>query len=274
MTQPMQAVQPMQASVPQAISGSMEGGIAIRCFGVGRLVAFLPKKQVIGTKYQSTEPQDQIIADVVVLDGGPINFGGKADNQGNIVEPDLMTVAPAPFYVAENVVVNKASLIKSVARGLPNPLTGSPAQAVVGRLWQDPAFRNAWKQREATPEDFALFNQWAAMVHAGAFTNPVPTRIGGFVANPVPAWPQQNPAQPVQQMVYPQAQPAAAPVSAPAQQSYDWTLTEAPVPPWDAAQWLSFQPFQREQMLTMAGRTNPNIPQAAPAAQYPGQPPF
>lgn len=282
--QPGQPVigQPVQPVMPQgqpmgAISGSMDGGITMRSFGVGRLVAFLPKHRAVGTKFDKVTPQDQIVCDVVVLDGGPVDFGGKANNSGQMIEPDIMRVVPAPYFLAENVIVAAASLLKSVARGLANPTIGQPARAVVGRLWQDAMFRNAWKQREATQQDMDAFNAWNAQVMAGAFVNPTPQRIPGVApvqqAQPVYAgnvdpWAAQAPPPP--QYAQPQqvAPTPSWPVPNPAQvaqpMAYAPPIVDQPVPGYES-QWPMLNENQKAQIRQMAAQQGQP---AGPAPTY------
>jgi hypothetical protein len=243
---------------PEIQRPTIGGGVGFRCFGVGRLVMILPKSDGQGLKHESkTEFERQIMADVVVFGGGVVNFGGKANNQGGMVEPDTMTVTPVPAWVAENVLVNKPSLIRSCEKALPYPSIGKPGGAVLGRLWQDPQYRNAWKLADPTAEDFAIAEQWKALVTSGTFVNPTPQKIAGVA----PAQPTAQPAPTAPASGYGSfaANPAASVLTAvPAPSS-------SPVPPgFDPAAWSAMPPEQRQGILTAMGIA-PAAPVVSPA---------
>lgn len=194
-----------------------------RSFGEGRLLLLIPKREQTGTKYESKEPQQEIVCDVVVLadpfrPAAPILFGGKKALDGTMKEPDTHRVDIGPQgWLCENVVFSGGGMIHTLRRVLESTTTTGQQQAIVGRLWRDHSAeaRGAWKiagqDHEATPEEVNVAAAWYAAASTGQFTNSVPVPL-----NPVPAQPPVgfNPyGQQVQQM---QQQPA--PVAPPAPQ--------------------------------------------------------
>lgn len=248
---------------PEIQKPTIGGGVGFRCFGVGRLIMILPKSDGQGLKYESkTELERQIMADVVVFGGGPVRFGGKANNQGGMVEPDTMVVDPTPAWVAENVLVNKPSLIRSCEKALPNPAIGKPGGAVLGRLWQDPQYRNAWKLSEPTDADFEIAARWKELVTSGGFVNPVPQKI----MQAAPAIPQQPTAATGGYGSF-AGNPAAAAVATPAPAPVAQLQPLSPPPGFDPAAWAQMPREQQAGILTAMGlMPNPVAAQPAPAA--------
>lgn len=264
------------------ISGaSAAGGITLRCFGPERLLMIMPKREQTGAPYKGSEkqgPQRELVCDVVVLEGGPVTFGGEANNRGGMDKPDTMIVdiEPSGWFV-QNMIIRAPAMFFSLDSALPGQLNPH-GSAVVGRIFQDANYRGAWKMRDnPTQAEIQKAHDWWARFAAGQHVNPVPRLIagppaqgapqvsyvppaqagppvaeqygpmGGYAApvNPAqPGWPTQPAA-----VVNPFAQPA--PVAAPP--------AIPPAPAGTEAWWASVTDAQRQQYLQ----------QFAPAAAAP-----
>lgn len=94
----------------------------------GRLVLIRPLRWNIGgTKFNSTEPEEQMIVDIIVCDGPPI--AGHEDYNTKVVTPFAVGPAVAPFFIGATI-LNKA--LKDRCRSaLEDPTTPG---TVLGRL--------------------------------------------------------------------------------------------------------------------------------------------
>ena len=245
----------MTQSQSLEIGGPAAGGtnIGLRSLGEGRLVLFIPKREQTGKKYKSEETQQQIVTDVVVLDGGPVRFGGKARIDGSMEEPDTMIVEPGMSgWFAPGAVIGSPSMLWHLRGALPDPMVGFPGRGVVGRLYKDPQYNNSWKIKDPTAEDIARAQRWLAESANGTFVNPQPRPIAG----------PQPQAAPVNYGYAPQQQPPAQAPYGP-QGGY-----AAPVQP-QAPAWPQ-QPSYAPQAATAAPIPQQYTPQGQ--AQYAQQP--
>lgn len=277
------------------ITGSAPSGgpsPAPRCYGEGRLLLIIPKEERTGKKFESEETQQEIVCDIVALPdpsrpATPILFGGKANANGTMKEPDTHRVDVGPQgWLATNVVISSQGMVFTLRRVL------EQRQAIVGRLWRDEAHRGAWKiagdGHDATDAEIAIANQWSQAFFGNTFTNSVPVPIAGIPAqapagqpayNPYgPPAPQQQapampynpgyaaPQQPVGTMPYGYPQQAAqVPQAAP---------VDAPPPGVDPALWASWDEATRQGARAFYAQQAQQVAQQPPvpagAVGYPG----
>lgn len=226
----------------------------INRMGVGRTVAIKPLRVEQVSKPDRQAPGGvkvvrRVHADVIVLDGGPINYGGN-----------LITRAADDMQQPVPCVISQLWIDEVVVGNQIERYAGSGSY-VVGKIKQLPprtaSDQPAWAIEDCTPEDNALFlNWWNATGGGMNFRNPAPIDLrtaGGLPGGVVAA----------------AAQPLPAATTAPA----------LPMPAgWDAANWLAL-PDQHKQQVAAAvasGRAVPQealgYPPAAPAA--PALPPL
>lgn len=278
MTYPTDQTEAPQGAVMPTLTiqgASAIGGITLRCFGQERLLMIIPLSERMGQPFEG-KPGDplvrEMVCNVVVLDGGPVRFGGSATNTGQMKTPDTMIVDPMPAgWFIPNMVLRGPSMLRALEAALPSQF--NPAgSALVGRIWQDPAYRNAWKLRENPPQaEVDLAMQWWANFSAGRHVNPVPRLIAAPVApqqqvnygyqpqQPAQGYaPQQAPQQPYAPAQYDQAGGYPQPLggqAAPVQQG--------PNPAWPTQQ----APVQQQPVYA------PQQPAQAASAQIPPAPP-
>lgn len=242
---------------PSAIGGTRP---AIRDL-VGRIVVIKP------TRYEERVPgvdpgtfQERITSDVLILDGGRLEFGGNpARGRPNLLAVNVPFLTQGMYISNTNVV---GAVRDQVGRGV-----------VLGRIVQgrsnDPkrnAPYNLVTLEEGDPMRAAA-SQLYTQVLKNAFVNPEPVKIGAApVAQPVAAAidPEYAAWKAAQAQ---QAAAAAVPVETPEQAAQrkfaEWQAAEAakvaPTAPveeipeaptgWDATMWRSLQPEQRTQVL-------------------------
>jgi hypothetical protein len=242
---------------PSAIGGTRP---AVRDL-VGRVVVIKP------TRYEERVPgvdpgtfQERITADVLILDGGRLEFGGNVGRG----RPNLLSV-DAPFltqgmYISNTNVVG--AVREQVGRGV-----------VLGRIVQgrsnDPkrnAPYNLVMLEEGDPMRAAAAQLYTKVLN-NTFVNPEPVKIGAApVAQATPAIDPEYAAWKAAQ-AQPVTTAPAAPVETPEQAAQrkfaEWQAAEAaklaPTAPveeipeaptgWDATMWRSLQPEQRRQVL-------------------------
>lgn len=230
-------------------------GVTFRCLGAGRLVLIMPLEERTGKTHDGKADQQQMICDVVVLpnpDGSPqapVLHGGKADNKGQMIEPDtLQTEITGNGWLISRMMIPYAGML-FILRPLleQSKRTGRPA-GIVGRLWNDPQYNGAWKisgdGHEPTAAELNMANLWGAAVASGQFVNCVP--------QPIAQIPRQAPAP-----QYAQAAPQQAPQAWPQQAQPGY----APNPQYA-------QP-QAPQGWPQQGPVNPAYPPQAPAPVAP-----
>lgn len=253
---------------PSAIGGTRP---AVRDL-VGRVVVIRP------TRYEERVPgvdpgtfQERVTADVLILDGGRLEFGGNPTRG----RPQLLAVN-AP-YLTQGMYISNTNVVAAV-----RDQTGRGV--VLGRIVQgrsnDPkrnAPYNLVTLDEADPMRAAA-GQLYTQVLNNTFVNPEPVKIGAVVSAGQPAAVQAAQVQVATAAADPEflawkaqqaaAQAAAAaPVETPEQAAQrkfaEWQAAEAakmaptapveeiPEPPtgWDATMWRSLQPEQRRQVL-------------------------
>lgn len=250
---------------PSAIGGTRP---AVRDL-VGRVVVIKP------TRYEERVPgvdpgtfQERVTADVLILDGGRLEFGGNPVRG----RPNLLAVN-APF-LTQGMYISNTNVVGAV-----RDQTGKGI--VLGRIVQgrsnDPK-RNA-PYNLVTLEESDPMRAAAAQLYTqvlkNAFVNPEPVKIGAVVSAGQPAHVQAAQVQVATAAADPeflawkaqQAAAAAVPVETPEQAAQrkfaEWQAAEAakvaPTAPveeipeaptgWDATMWRSLQPEQRTQVL-------------------------
>ena len=238
-----------------------------------RLVAVIPMKIERDVKAPGQgKTQDRITADVLIIDGGPITYGGRP--WAHPPMPDTMVINQLP-YLATNVWISNSVLVTQLERKVGNGI-------VVGRLYYGEAKNgnNApYKiSEDPTPEEIAFVTQWWAAYQAGQFQNPPATPlqpVAGFNGAPTLPNPNLFSGPPTQGTVaampafVPPAAPAApwettpaAPAAPPAPEQ-DWTLTTFPPGfPEEHKPFWSTQATkeQRAALLAQHGVTGPGVP--------------
>lgn len=235
-------------------------GPVVRCLGHDRLIVAVPmrvEQQAVPTQFLNGRPvgtmADVLIADVIAIDGAPIMFGGDptkgiADTEGPIMPGTPMRefrfyqttlISQLRGHIGQGPVIGRLTMSQTKS-GLPNWKLGDP--------------RGNDRQMALAP-----YQAYAS----GAFNAPTAPQSAPPAA---PVWtaptaqyapqPTAQPVQGVPPMVPGVGVPAGMP-QPPAQPAYDWTASAAPVSGFDAAQWASFAPHQREQLLALNGVTAP-----------------
>lgn len=179
----------------------------INRMGVGRTVAIRPLRKEIVQKIKNGAPVGvrRIIADVIVLDGLPITYGGNIPRS----EPDTMA-QPVPCVIRE-LWIDEAALGNQL-----EPWVNS-GNYVVGHLIKLPPQGDnhpAWAiTQQPTPEENALFARFwqIAAGRPDLFANPAPySTIPLPAQSALPAQQQAAPALDVAAMIA-AAQNASAP---------------------------------------------------------------
>jgi hypothetical protein len=203
----------------------------INRLGIGRTVAIRPDRVEMVNKQDPKSPTGfktvrRVHADVIVLDGNPILFGGNLNSGA----PDNMA-QPVPCIIQQ-------LWIDDAVVG--NQIQGYAGRGVyvVGRIKQlpprDATSRPSWAIEDVTEADNALFMQWWNATNGGMnFINPQPFPVQ--VAAPVA--PVAAPVAPVQAYVPPaipaQRAPEPAPAAPPAAPAFDmagFLASRAPAP--------------------------------------------
>lgn len=150
---------PFGAPAPQAPRGPRLRDI------YGRLVLLVPTKLEIGVpnRLQAGTTQDRMTADVIVLDGGPIAFGGKPE--ATPPTPHDKT-AQVPHKTA-GMYISSTGLISQCRDALAKRALGQPGM-VLGRLGvgqaKEPGQNAPWLLTPFTPADAALARAYLAQV--------------------------------------------------------------------------------------------------------------
>lgn len=125
----------------------------------GRLLIVMPEKierQVPGGR-PGYAPQDRITATVVVLDGGPLQWGGTTPTS-----PRMTEQVP---YVIKGLWVRQTKLVQQLEPALELRLSGGPG-LVLGRLWKTgPGQNDPYVLATPTPQDGALYDQYVSQVN-------------------------------------------------------------------------------------------------------------
>jgi hypothetical protein len=176
MTAPAQGGAP---ALPQLEDPSAIGGVRPRIADLrNRCVIVQPtriERNVPGV--QQGTVQDRITANIFVLDGGPLEFGGKPEKY----VPHTLVV-PTPF-LAEGVYISQTNLVAALVTSLPGP--GKPqGSLVVGVIAQgrsnNPQNNPPWNllALDANDPRRALAAQLLQRFFTGGFTNPEPQQTG------------------------------------------------------------------------------------------------
>jgi hypothetical protein len=133
----------------------------------GRLLLIVPVKVEIVKNTLSKEPgatQERMTADVVVLDGGQLSFGGNPEKLGGAPHTK---VAPVPMKI-DRLYMSQAGLVSQCRVALARRQSGQPGGMVLGRLsvgQAKEAGQNApYLLTEATEADKAIARQYLANV--------------------------------------------------------------------------------------------------------------
>lgn len=150
---------PFSAPAPQAPRGPRLRDL------YGRLLLLVPTKLEIGVpnRLQPGTTQDRMTADVIVLDGGPIAFGGKPEETPPIPHDKTAQVphkTPAMFISATGLHSQCREALAKRAQGQPGMVLGR-----LGVGTKKEAGQNApWLLSLPTEQDKALARQYLAQV--------------------------------------------------------------------------------------------------------------
>lgn len=234
----------------------------------GRLVAIIPTRLERNVKAPGNEgnTQDRITADVLIIDGGPITYGGKPWARPPV--PDTHVVQQLP-YLATNVWISNKILVTQLERKVGSGI-------VVGRLIYGEARggNNApYKLTEdPTPEEVAFVTQWWAAYQAGQFQNPPATPLApvqGFAGVQSFTPQMQSPPNTFAAAGFtPLQQPGMPAGTAPVQMASAPPMQAAPAAyapdPWAQAQ--AATPMAPTAMPSFTAPAAPAMPAAAPVS--------
>jgi hypothetical protein len=156
---PFGAADPFDAPAPQQARGPRIRDL------YGRLLLLVPRKleENVPNRLQLGTTQDRLTADVIVLDGGPIAFGGRPENVPPVPHDK---VAQVPHKTASQYISNRG-LISQCREALAKRAQGQPGM-VLGRLTVGTAKeegQNApYLLTPPTDADKALARQYLAQV--------------------------------------------------------------------------------------------------------------
>lgn len=156
---PFGGADPFSAPAPQAPRGPRLRDL------YGRLVLLVPTKLEIGVpnRLQPGTTQDRMTTDVIVLDGGPIAFGGKPEATPPVPH-DKTAQLP---HKTQGMYISSTGLISQCREALAKRAQGQPGM-VLGRLGVGTAKevgQNApWLLSLPTDADKALARQYLAQV--------------------------------------------------------------------------------------------------------------
>lgn len=135
----------------------------------GRLLLVLPEHIARGVASRflnrdgSPQTQDKLTATVIVLDGGPLAFGGEPE-KGPAGKGQHTQTADVP-YVVKGLWINQSKLIEQLEEALAMRLRGEPGLAL-GRLWKvGQAQNDPWVLAAPTPEDAAVYDRYVSQVN-------------------------------------------------------------------------------------------------------------
>jgi hypothetical protein len=225
------------------------------------LIERVPK---VGSK--TGEMQDRVTANVTIVDGGPLQFGGAPEK--DVPVPHTMTVSVP--YTAEGVFISQVNMVQALRRSLPSaarPQGGVVVGYVEFGKQTDPNKSVPINLSEIEPTDPRRAAAGAVLnaIISGSFVNPEPVEI---VAAPAqPAAPAMDPGYAAYLAAQAQQAAAGAPVVQPptppvdpqyaaylAQQAAAATAAPAiPAPPgWAPEVWKSLTPAQQQSIVGQA----------------------
>lgn len=237
---------------------------------IGRTVICLPRSYDPNAQFQG-QSRPSMTLDVIVLDGGPIEYGDNRDRDASKQTPNTHRCAtPARF---NGVMWNSGIILDKVRIGL-SQFAGQPSQPTVGVIEQgtqgnrpymivDPAKHLDGSDRPDGAQRMALAQHVYTMIEQGQFVNPVPEVIWTAPNQAAPAAPQFQPPQypnmaqagygaPWPQSAPPQSAPPAQyqPQYPSVQPGPQGAPAGAPVPAnWDPRVWATLTPEQQAQVL-------------------------
>lgn len=131
----------------------------------GRLLLLVPHKleQGVPNRLQAGTTQDRMTVDVIVLDGGPVQYGGKPEATPPVAHDKT---AQVPHKTA-GMYVSSAGLISQCRDALARRAQGQPGM-VLGRLGvgnaKEPGQNAPWLLTPPTDQDKAIARQYLAGV--------------------------------------------------------------------------------------------------------------
>jgi hypothetical protein len=135
----------------------------------GRLLLVLPEHVQRGVASRFTnrdgspQTQDKLTATVIVLDGGPMAFGGEPE-KGPAGKGQHTQTVDVP-YVVKGMWINQSKLIEQLEEALAMRLRGEPGLAL-GRLWKvGQAQNDPWVLAAPTPDDAAVYDRYVSQVN-------------------------------------------------------------------------------------------------------------
>lgn len=158
---------PGQFSTPPPPSAS--GGVRPRLLDMyGRLLIVLPEaiQRGIPSRFMDKgqpQLQDKLTATVIVLDGGPLAFGGEPE-KGPTGKGQHTHTEQVP-YVVKGLWIPQAKLIEQLEEALAMRLRGEPGIAL-GRLWKvGQAQNDPWVLAAPQPDDVAQYDRYVSQVN-------------------------------------------------------------------------------------------------------------
>jgi hypothetical protein len=122
----------------------------------GRLLIIMPERLESGVTGKFGI-QDRMTCTVVVLDGGPLSWGGMQPGQQRMTEQ-------VP-YVVKGLWISQAKLREQLAEPLAMRLRGEPGLAL-GRLWKTGTGGNdPYVLAQPSPQDAAMYDQYVSQVN-------------------------------------------------------------------------------------------------------------
>lgn len=228
----------------------------------GRLVIIVPLMLEIVPNALSVppgQPQKRITADVIVLDGGPMAYGGRPEAEDNPTPHTLTISTPARFtgmYLSQVGIVG--ALESAVGKGV-----------VLGRVTRaasrsgGAAGRPPWQLTKLAPDDPArnLAKDFYAAMHAGQWTEPVPTPIAGAPAPSMAASGTYATTMPhtAAGVAIPQGGVPLPPGSPAWQPAAGAIPAVPPAPPGYETMWPILTPEQRTQILASLPASQPAL---------------
>jgi hypothetical protein len=222
---------------------------------VGRVIVVRPVKieRDVPNRSDPTKKQDRVTADVLVLDGGPLEFGG------NVARGKPLTMVVQTPYLVKGMYISNTNMVQAVeaqvGRGV---VLGRVSMGVAS----DPTHNPPFNLNEVPQDDpkYAAAVQVYTQVVNNVFVNPEPQRIGAASTPPAQQFAAITPAavQQAQQIAQAPAQPdpQAAFAAWQAQQAAAAAAQQAPaasIPPapsgWPEDTWRGLSDAQRAQIL-------------------------
>lgn len=159
---------PGQFNTPPPPSAS-GGGTRPRLLDMyGRLLIILPEaiQRNVPSRFMNNgqpQTQDKLTATVVVLDGGPLAFGGEPE-KGPAGKGQHTQNEQVP-YVIKGLWINQSKLIEQLEEPLGMRLRGE-AGIALGRLWKVGSAQNdPWVLAAPAPDDVAQYDRYVSQVN-------------------------------------------------------------------------------------------------------------